>query len=405
MAKEKSTAELADEKAQLIKRFAELKESAEKEERMIQGDDLKEVNKIQLRMAEIGIEMADLQSRSAQIPTGSQKKEKRFSIASAILQAAENRGFSQEVEAVCERGKAQSVGLSHSGGLILPMESRAAFVAGTDANGGYLKETDLLNILDPLKAKLILTQVGASFIGGLKNNVTIPKYSGTTSAWAAENGAAADGAGTFSTGSFSPKRLTSKITISKGLLVQDNFGIEQYLINSIVDSINAKLEATVFGKDATATTKPDGFFTGTAPTDAGALTWARIVAMETGIDTSNALEGNLAYVMHPALKGKCKTTIKSADAITGFISEIDGSINGYKALSTSNVASGLQTGTDEYGIIFGNWADFGIYQWGGLDLTVDPYTAAGTAQLVITINSYWDFGQKRTESFAKASMK
>ena len=405
MAKEKSTAELKDEKATLLARSSAIVEGIKVEKRMMSEDETSEMGTIQARMAQIGIELADMESRNIQAPNIVQKKEKRFSIASAILQAAENRGFSQEVEAVCERGKAQSVGLSNSGGLILPMESRAAFVAGTDANGGYLKETDLLNILDPLKAKLILTQVGASFIGGLTNNVTIPKYSGTTSAWAAENGAAADGAGTFSTGSFSPKRLTSKITISKGLLVQDNFGIEQYLIGSIVDSINAKLEATVFGSDATAATKPDGFFTGTAPTDAGALTWARIVAMETSIDTSNALEGNLAYVMHPALKGKCKTTIKSADAITGFIAEIDGSINGYKALSTSNVASGLQTGTDEYGIIFGNWADFGIYQWGGLDITVDPYTAAGTAQLIITINSYWDFGQKRTESFAKASMK
>lgn len=259
--------------------------------------------------------------------------------------------------------------------------------------------------MDPLKAKLILTSVGAEFIGGLKNNVSIPRYSGTTSNWAGENAAAADGAGTFDKLPFSPKRLTSTVTISKGLLVQDSYGIDMYIINSIIESINAKLEATVFGKDATATTKPDGIFTGTAPTDKGAMTWGRIVAMETAIETANALEGNLAYVMHPALKGIAKTTIKAATGAVGFIADQNGLINGYKALSSTNVASGMQTGLDEYGIVFGNWANFGIYQWGGLDLTVDPYTAAGTAQIKITINSYWDFGMKRTQSFAKATMK
>lgn len=405
MAKEKSTTELRDEKAQLISRSKVITEAARAEKRMMNDDETKEIGEIQIRMAEINIELTDMESRNQQQGKPVVKSEKRFSLAAAILQATEKRGFTDETLKVIERGAQQSAGLEPCGSIILPMESRAEFVAGTGANGGDLIQTDFLNIMDPLKAKLILTSVGAEFIGGLKNNVSIPRYSGTTSNWAGENAAAADGAGTFDKLPFSPKRLTSTVTISKGLLVQDSYGIDMYIINSIIESINAKLEATVFGKDATATTKPDGIFTGTAPTDKGAMTWGRIVAMETAIETANALEGNLAYVMHPALKGIAKTTIKAATGAVGFIADQNGLINGYKALSSTNVASGMQTGLDEYGIVFGNWANFGIYQWGGLDLTVDPYTAAGTAQIKITINSYWDFGMKRTQSFAKATMK
>lgn len=405
MAKEKSTAELKDEKATLLARSSAIVEGIKVEKRMMSEDETSEMGTIQARMAQIGIELADMESRNIQAPNIVQKKESRFSIGKAISQAINGGHFTDDVAEVCERGRAQSAGLQTFGGLIIPMESRASFTAGTDANGKYLIETDNLSILDALQARLILTQVGATFVGGLTNNVAIPKYSGTSSAWAEENGTAADGAGTFSKGTFSPKRLTTTVTISKGLLVQDNFAVDQFIQNSAINSINAKIEATVFGKDATATTKPDGFFTGTAPTDAGAMTWARIVAMETGIDTSNALAGNLAYVLHPALRGKAKTTVKAASGAIGFIAESDGTINGYKALTSSNVASGMQAGTDEYGIIFGNWADFGIYQWGGLDLTIDAITGAKKAEIYITVNSYWDFGQIRTQSFAKASMK
>ena len=403
MAKEKSTAELKDEKATLLARSSAIVEGIKVEKRMMSEDETSEMGTIQARMAQIGIELADMESRSHQTIVPKQK-ETRFSLAKAILQAANGNRFTPEIEAVCERGRAQSIGMETSGGLILPMEERAA-VGVTDANGGYLIKDDLLNILDPLKAKLLLTSLGATFVGGLKNNISIPRYTGTTSAWATEIGAAADGAGTFNLLPFAPHRLTSTLTINKGLLVQDTFGVEQYLINSIIESINAKLEATIFGKDATAATKPDGIFTGTAPTDAGDISWSRFVGMETTIDTSNALVGNLAYVMHPAVMGLAKTTIKSATGSVGFIADPNGTINGYKALSSSNVASALQTGEDEYGVIFANWADFGVYQWGGLDLTVDPYSAAGTAQIKITINSYWDFGFRRTASFAKASMQ
>ena len=86
--------------------------------------------------------------------------------------------------------------------------------------------------------------------------------------------------------------------------------------------------------------------------------------------------GNLAYVMHPALIGKAKTKVKDASGAGGFIFQGngDGMLNGYKALRTNNLPSGLQAGEDEYGIIFGNWADYFVGQWGALVIKADPYT-------------------------------
>ena len=67
-------------------------------------------------------------------------------------------------------------------------------------------------------------------------------------------------------------------------------------------------------------------------------------------------------------------------------------MNGYKALRTNNLPKGLGEGADEFGIVFGNWADYFLGQWGGIELLVDPYTQAlkGTVRLITNFTGIWD---------------
>ena len=69
------------------------------------------------------------------------------------------------------------------------------------------------------------------------------------------------------------------------------------------------------------------------------------------------------------------------------------------------MASGLQESSDEEGIIFGNWADFVIGQWGALDITVDPYTKAADGEVRLVINAFFDAKPRRKESFVVGSIK
>ncbi|MEG1546183.1 MAG: phage major capsid protein, partial [Bacteroides sp.] len=176
------------------------------------------------------------------------------------------------------------------------------------------------------------------------------------------------------------------------------------LRQDLVNALATKLESTIFGSHAKSATMPDGFFS-TLPAAGGVMDWDKIVGMETSVDVSNALAGNLAYVMHPSLFGKAKTTVKKSAGALGFIAENDGSINGYKVLRTNAMSKGLQTAKDEYGILFGNWADFIIGQWGAIDLTVDPYTQSTEAMIRIVVNAYFDAGTRRTASFSTSTMK
>ena len=50
-------------------------------------------------------------------------------------------------------------------------------------------------------------------------------------------------------------------------------------------------------------------------------------------------------------------------------------------------------------MIFGNWEELIIAQWGGIDLIVDPYTLKNKGMVELTVNSYWDIALMHLASF------
>jgi len=124
---------------------------------------------------------------------------------------------------------------------------------------------------------------------------------------------------------------------------------------------------------------------------------------KTDADLANSLMGNVAYITHPSIFGTLKSRLKDASGAGGFIAETG--LNGYPAYRTNNIPSEMGVGSDEYGIVFGNWADYFVGQWGAAELIADPYTLATTGMVILTVNSYWDMGFIRSESFSIYSTK
>ena len=191
------------------------------------------------------------------------------------------------------------------------------------------------------------------------------------------------------------------------MLVQENTSVEAYIRQAIAVAIAQKIEQTAFSKNKSVANTPDGMFHTHDANIKGDMTWAQIVAMETNADTQNALFGNLSYILHPSLVGKAKTKVKDASGAGGFIfaGNGDGQLNGYRALRTNNLPKELGDASDEFGIVFGNWADYFLGQWGGIELLVDPYTQALSGTVRLITNSYWNMGFIRKESFTIASLK
>ena len=408
----KTVLELKDQRAILTESADQLVELAKTEKRKLTTEEAEtfknttvEISSLTNEIALEEVRQVEQSTKISQVKPTEFRKMENFSLLKAINLRANGQALTEDYQKVVASGQDEfrKSGLSFSGDIVIPMEYRADILAGTATQGLESVQTNKMSILAPLRANLVTAQAGATILTGLVGNVSIPTYTATSALWASEIGATTDGAGAFASVELAPKRLTAKMLISKQFLIQDSVQAEAMLMADIVKAISSKLEATIFGKANISSTQPLGLFY-TAPAIKGVASWSNLVALETAVDTNNALLGNLKYITNPGARGILKSTVKATN--TGIYLMDNNMINGYDALVTNNVASGLQTGLDEYGIIFGNWSDLVIGHWGGgFDLTVDPYTAAGTGEVVLTINAYFDAKVRRAESFKTGSVK
>jgi HK97 family phage major capsid protein len=161
------------------------------------------------------------------------------------------------------------------------------------------------------------------------------------------------------------------------------------LKRDIVNAITEKLESTILGSVAGDTEKPGGLFVNAT---AATITHAGVVAMEQALEEKN-VSGDFKFIVSPSIKAKLKTT--ALDAGSGKFLMEGNEVNGYPVLSTSACS----------GIIFGNFADLVIAQWGAIDLTIDPYTQAANGAIRLVINAYFDAKPRRTEAFVAGTVK
>lgn len=306
----------------------------------------------------------------------------------------ESRQLNEQGAAECRKA---GVG---AGKYAIPVVDTRALIS-VSGTGAHTVANELQTVLDPLRQTLVLTQAGATLMTGCVGKITIPSYSGSSAGWVEEGGKAADGAGTFSSKSYQPHRLTTVMELTEQFLLQDSVGAEEMLMRDLLAAISSTLESTALGSGAATGGAPAGLFNGSVALK-GKASYDRFVDMEAAIDTSNALVGNLAYITNPKGKAILRKTPIVASGYQGFLS--DGkTLNEYKLLSTTGCATNLNTGQE--GIVFGNWQDFLICQWGGLSITADPYTKADEGKVRFVISSYWDFGFRRDESYKVASIQ
>lgn len=332
-----------------------------------------------------------------QMPGIIKPRKETFSLIDAINSVVQKRGFADPVKDMNILGSQQfrNAGVNHEGDIILPYEVRADILAQTQYAGQEIVSEDKMAIIAPLVDRLIFSRAGATFIPNCVGNVSFPSYAGITVAWKDEVEASADGGGLFSEVEFAPKRLTGYCNVSKTFLAQDKVGAEKLLMSNIADAVARKLESTILGVAAYSSKAPQGMgykITTGADTkhNAAVPTWATMVGLETSVDASNALMENLAYITNGTARGFLKTIPKLATYGEQALLLPDGTMNGYPVLVTN--ACSTIAGDDDTGelIIFGNWKDLFITQWGGYDITVDPYTLAKTNQVQLVINAYFD---------------
>lgn len=391
-----NTLELLDKKEQLTIQAKNILTAGKSEYRKLSADEENAYNDLCKQIADVDKEIRDINDKlNKETNKVIKRTMSKFSLIKAVNDIANNRNLDERSQEVVNAGIAEmrKAGQSYSGQIVLPIEERDNIQATVATNGQEVVAEDKLNILEPLRANLVMAQAGATYMSGLVGNVSIPVYSGSNVGWAGEVDAATDGAGKFSEVNLEPKRLTAFIDISKQFLIQDSVSAEEMLKNDIVRAISNELEKTILGNAAGSNTKPAGVFNGVTA-DTTALDFKGIVDMEQALEDKN-VTGNLAFIVAPNVKATLKTTLKST-GVSGYLME-GGEVDGIPVYSTSACTS--------KGMVLGNFSDYVIGQWGGIDLTVDPYTQAASGKVRLVINAYFDAKPRRAEAFAKKVIK
>lgn len=342
----------------------------------------------------------------------SDKEAKSFSFMRAIhalanptdRRAQENAAFEFE----CSRAAAERTG-KDAQGIIVPVDVlKRDLTVGTATAGGNTVSTDLLagSFIDLLRARAVMMQLGTS-LTDLNGNIAIPRMTGgATAYWVAESGAPTESQQAFDQISLTPKTVGAFTDISRKLMLQSSMDIEALVRSDLATVLALEIDrAAINGSGAsnqpTGILNTSGIGAVAGGTNGLAPAWSHIVDLETEVAQDNADLGRLAYVTNAKVRGKLKQTEK-ASSTAQFV--WDGmSLNGYQSLVTNQVPSDLDKGTSTgvcSAILFGNFADLLLGFWGGLDITVDPYTASTSGTIRVVALQDMDIAVRHAESFA-----
>lgn len=276
----------------------------------------------------------------------------------------------------------------------------------TAGDGGNLTKTLPSMYVDALKNALILPGMGATYLTGLTGQLPIVRGGLFSATWAAEGTAVDTAKAALTKVTLAAKRLTATGAFSQELLRQGSPDVEMWVRNGLIQANALAILSAVINGSAPA---PTGIL-GTANigsvvggTDGAKPDWADIVDLESAVANANADLGSLGYLTNSKVRGYLKQTLK-ASGVGGYIWEGDG-MNGYKCGVTNAVPSTLTKGSGTgvgvcSAIIFGNWADLFIAEFGGLDIVTDPYTLKKQGDIEISVHTFADIAVGHPASFA-----
>jgi len=355
---------------------------------------------------------------TAPVPTAdigmSEKEAKNYSFLRAINALANPGDRKAQELAAFEREASDAFAGKHgraASGFFVPSEvQRRDLNVATTTAGGHSVATNLLaaSFIDLLRNKMALTGLGAQFLTGLVGNIAIPRATGgATAYWVAESGAPTESQQAFDQVAMTPRTVGAFTDISRKLLLQSSIDVEGFVRNDLATVLALAIDlAGVNGSGAsnqpTGILNTSGIGSVAGGTNGLAPTYQNMIDLETLVAVANADVGAMGYLTNAKVRGKLKSTQKVATYGDDFVWE-DGIVNGYNATVSNQVPSNLTKGTSSgvcSAILFGNFADLIIGQWGALDLTVDPYTGSTSGTVRVVALQDVDIAVRHAESFA-----
>lgn len=339
------------------------------------------------------------------------KLAKRFSIVAAlrsVVRGEELTGAELEMHQIgVAENKAARVEAPSTTRLSLPVSMRATQQTVTQDSGNFgaaLKQDQAPMVVDALRPKLFLEEMGATLMTGLSGgNLPLVRAQDFTMEFLAEGAAITPHKKQYAGPTLSPKRAGGAVDISNQLIMQSSPDVEAMIMSGLRNGFATLLnQNAINGAGGVA---PTGIlnYSGineSATTAAAVASWAAIQELQGLIEEDNATSENLGWLLHPKLKSILKQI--KVDAGSGIFLATNETIDGIRYQSTSLIPV-LEDGdpaVNVYPLIYGDFSQLFIGQWGAMNIGVNPYSADLSDSIRLVLNTHADVQIAQPACFA-----
>ncbi len=301
--------------------------------------------------------------------------------------------------------EARSCGIALEGNIGIPEKflTRAGgagdMQAGSGDGSGFVG-TQVGAGIAALREPTFVEQLGATVITGATSNLKFPRISvASAGVWESEVAAATASVQEMDDITLSPNRIQAQGMYSRQLLAQGGSSVDAMIVNDIAAALNAAIDTAAFTGSGAAG-QPTGIFSATGVTDQADSTdaTALLLAMEADLYTAGAMGDNVHIIASPTAYKHIKQNalVSSVNSLYDMASQ---KANGYSVKGT-NYLTDASAGVGR--VVMGNFEQLLLTYFGsGLDIVVDPFSAAANSQVKIFANRYVDLAARQPSAFSK----
>ena len=255
--------------------------------------------------------------------------------------------------------------------------------------------------ISALTASTIIASLGARTLSGLLGNVEIPgEKAAPTAAWIAENAALTATDPQFQQVTLSPKHVGALSEFSRNMLLQTSPGIEGILRQMMARDIALEMDrVAILGGG---TNEPTGILAASGTqTQAYATSIFHTTAEMIGKANVANVGPNRAFLSSNRVATIARKTLDSQKLPIGTAALF----HQQRAEFSNLVPDNLGAGTNESGLIYGDFSELLIGLWSALDVLVNPYesTAYSKGNVSVRALATADIALRRPAAFVKAT--
>ena len=343
----------------------------------------------------------------------SKKEQRNYSLARGVQAMATGNWSGAELEKEASDEIAKRSGKS-ARGIFVPSDAnfyKRDLTQGSATAGGNLVATDMLvgSYVEALRNKSMVRQAGATVLSGRVGECVIPAQNATTTAyWVAENSAPTEGAPTYRQIAMSPKTVSAYVDVSRHLMHQSSLAIESILRKDLIDGLSSAVDLGALAgsgssNQPTGILNQSGIGSVAIGTNGGAGTYAKVVDTWKEVAKDNADIGALSWFTSPTQVARFMQTAKVSSTDSQMIMNTQDNLMGYNVNVTNQMPDTLTKGSSSgncSALLFGNFNDVIIGEWGNLDIAVDTYSLSNIVATRITSFYDIDIAVRHAESFS-----